>query len=119
MAPMKITPDSSLLTALSNSPLHTGERKRATPDQGQIRQNTDKADIAAKDDLIRRALADGNLRQQAVKMAQAKRDAVSTMDLGGPRGSVTREVPFPGGGNADSDSKPQFKRLGQLLDLRV
>src|SRR3546814_16004568 len=113
MAPMKITPDSSLFTALSNSPLHTGERKRATPDQGQIRQNTDKADIAAKDDLNRRALADGNLRQPAVKMAQDKRDAASTMDLGGPRGSVTRAVPFPGGGNADRASPPPFTQLGK------
>ena len=119
MVPMKLTPDSSLFTALSNNALHTGERKRAAPDQGQIRQNADKTDAAARDELIRRALADGNLRQQAVKMAQSKRDAANATDFTGPRGSVTREAPFSGGGNPDPDNKPQCRRLGQLLDLRV
>lgn len=129
---MKITPDSSLFTALSNSPLQTGGRKPSFEAEAQIRQDAASSGAASsgamsKEDLIRRALADGNLRQQAVKMAQSKRVAANAAagsganaaDLAAQRGSVTREVPFSASSARDSDSKPVFKRLGQLLDLRV
>lgn len=113
---MKITPDSSLFTALSNVPNPADGRKRAPQNQGQ--------DAGSKDDLIRRALADGNLRQQAVKLAQSKRASetgvarATSETVAAQRGSVTREVPFAATG-ADAGTKPPFKRLGQLVDLRV
>ncbi|MDA5192717.1 hypothetical protein [Govanella unica] len=107
---MKITPDSSLFTALSNLPSQADVRKRAGQNQNQI---------GSKDELVRRALSDGNLRQQAVKRAADIRAAGQSQTVDTTqRGSVSREVPFAAPDSA-SGTAPQFRRLGQLVDLRV
>lgn len=117
---MKITPDSSLFTALSNLPSKADAAKRAVHNpQAREEQLQGKLSGSSKEDLIRRALADGNLRQQAVKRAQDKQAvARSAAAEATPRGSVTREVPFAAS-EATTGTQPQFKRLGQIVDIRI
>lgn len=121
---MKITPDSSLFTALSNLPradqgkrgafAQTAIQEQQTPIRNRAGQGSGGAS-STKDELIRRALADGNLRQQAVKRAQA---SAALETPAAQRGSVTREVPFASAAQ-QSENPPQFRRLGQIIDIRI
>ncbi len=126
---MKITPDSSLFTALSSLPTPAEARKRSGGVAGGV--GGEQANFADKfgqnqkspstrDELIRKALEDSKLRQAAIQKKQQTKAAVAKSvdgemtDSSARRGSVTREAPF-----ADSDTKPKFVRLGQFVDMRV
>lgn len=128
---MKITPDSSLFTALSSLPTPTEARQRSggaadsASGQGFADRLADRnvsgkgQDAANRDELIRKALQDGRLRQAAVdrkRQAAAAENPPAKM-AEDRRGSVTREAPFAASGAAGD--KPQFVRLGQFVDIRV
>jgi len=125
---MKITPDSSLFSALSKLPSPAEVRRRAAPGGeagGQQPVDPARREKDARDAIVRQALREAAHRQAALRQnapeagaASAARSAsgVASSLSAGPAsastGSVSREAPF-------ADSRPQFVRLGQFVDISV
>lgn len=127
---MKITPDSSLFSALSKLPNPAEVRRRAAPPgqaEGQQAVDPARREKDARDAIVRQALREAAHRQAALRQsapeagnAPAARsasatDAASAVTAGSAsasRGSVSREAPF-------AETRPQFVRLGQFVDISV
>ncbi len=117
---MKITPDSSLFTALSNFPDPAQVRDAAVRRQGQRNDGVNDAGKRSRDarDAVRQEVA---RRQQAVaKGADGQKKAVqvranTTVNQAPGRGEANafrREVP-------NTEARPKFVRLGQFVDITV
>lgn len=131
---MKITPDSSLFTALTRLPSPAEVRRRAVPPENSGGQAVDPArrEKDARDAIVRQALRDAAQRQAALRKGQQQTNqsraaaqtsvrasasteaapAAGAEPAATTRGSVTREAPF-------ADGRPQFVRLGQFIDITV
>ncbi|RIK93622.1 MAG: hypothetical protein DCC73_08615 [Proteobacteria bacterium] len=127
---MKITPNSSLFTAISNFP-DAGQVRDGLADRRKLKNaGGDGAAIPggeARDVVRREALKKAALlqNQHAATDAKSPTPAAKTMKATAPAaapaedaaatynaGSVRREAPF-------AESKPKFVRLGQFIDIKV
>lgn len=132
---MKITPDSSLFSALSNLPGPNEARRRPPVESqaafadriGKSPADPGRAEKEARDAIVRQALREAaqrqaSLRQTSLRQSQAptspaaarSADPAATFATGtaDSAGAVKREAPF-------ADAKPNFVRLGQFLDIQV
>ena len=127
---MKITPNTSLFTAISTFP-DAGQVRDGVADRRKVKHAAVEGAAVqggeARDAVRREALKKAALLQNQTAAREAKQptqtaktmkatavaaapaeDAAATYNAG----SVRREAPF-------AETKPKFVRLGQLLDIKV
>lgn len=126
---MKITPDSSLFTALSNFPdaaqARQAAERRAAAREASVddggRRNNDARDALAQDIRRRRAETEqaqpGTRRDFAAEVAGSTKTESTFNVAGNISGDASgnafrREVP-------NVENKPRFIRPGQLIDIKV
>lgn len=122
---MKITPDSSLFSALSNLPgpkdVHRGARVEGQAAFAEkVQSSKGKAEKDARDAIVRQALREAAQRQASLRQSQASAAPAATngvapalsAESSGQAGLVKREAPF-------AESRPHFVRLGQFIDIQV